>query len=194
MTKYFCCFMCFLGCIFFTTTQVRAQTVQVKNSPRPFSIVAPSSWTQQPTTTGNSRIKFVSPAGTPAAECAVIVQAFPGLKGITQSTLDQQMAAPPDLNQMASHLSSNFNNVKVLSVGISSVSGHPAQLFNVQYSIGTPDGEQWIRGIMVTTATTPGLIWTTSCGALGKNIDDALKGYSYWQLDIIRFPTSIKIR
>jgi hypothetical protein len=194
MTWTFRCFMWFLGCVLFTATQVLAQTVKVENSPRPFTVVAPTTWIQQPATTGNSRIKFVSPAGTPAAECAVIVKEYPELRGMPQSTFDQQMAAPPDPNKMATHLSSNLNNVRVLSVGVVSVSGHPAQFYNVQYSVGTPDGDQWFRGTMVTTGTTPGLVWTTLCGALGKNLDEALKGYLYWQLEIVRFPTNIKIR
>ena len=193
-TKYFCCFVFFWGCILFTNTQVFAQTVKVKNSPRPFTVVGPSSWTQQPTTTGNSRIKFQSPVRTPAAECAVIVQEYPGLRDMPQSMFDQQMAAPPNPNAIESQLSSRFNNVKVLSVGAASISGHPAQLYSVQYSVGTPDGEQWFRGIMVTAGTTPGIVWTIACGASGKTLDEALKGYTYWQSEIVRFPTNIKIQ
>jgi hypothetical protein len=193
VAKTLCCFVCLLACILLSTTQVLAQTVRIKNSPRPFTVVGPTSWTQQPTTTGNSRIKFVSPVGTPAAECAVIVKENPGLRSIPQSTFDGQMAELPDPNEMASNLSSRFNNAKVLSVGVASISGHPAQLHNVQYSVGTPDGEQWSRGTMVTTMTTPGLSWTVGCSAMGTNLNEALKGYSYWQLEIVRFSTNIKI-
>ena len=141
-------------------TLSRAQTVKIQNSPRPFTVVSPTSWVQQPTSTGNSRIKFAAPSGTPAAECAVIVMDFPGLRGEPQSTFDQQMAEPPNPTEMASQLSSRYNNVKVVSTGAASVSGFPAQLVNVQYSVGTPSGELWARGITVTTATTPGLVWT----------------------------------
>lgn len=192
-SKYFFCFIFYLSCMFITT-QVFAQPTKVINSPRPFTVVAPSSWTQQPTTTGNSRIKFQSPAKTPEAGCAVIVHEYPGLKDMSQSTFDQQMAVPPNPNAMESQLSSRFNNVKVLSVGAASISGHPAQLYNVQYSVGTPDGEQWFRGIMVTAGTTPGLVWSISCGASGKTLNEALKGYKYWQSEIVRFPTNIKIQ
>jgi hypothetical protein len=194
-TKYFLLLSVFLfGCIFFATTQVIAETISIKNSPRPFTIVPPSSWTQQPTTTGNSRIRFHSPVKTPSAECAVIVQEYPGLKDAPQSMFDQKMAEPPNPNVIKSQLSSRFNNVKVLSVGVASISGHPAQLYNVQYSVGTPDGEQWFRGIIITAGTTPGLVWSISCGASGKNINEALKGYNYWQSEIVRFPTNIKIQ
>jgi len=183
-----------IGCGLLLATQAIAQTVKVQNSPRPFTVVSPTSWVQQPTSTGNSRIKFAAPSGTPAAECAVIVKDFPGLRGEPQSTFDQQMAEPPNPREMASQLSSRYNNVKVFSTGVASVSGFPAQLVNVQYSVGTPSGELWARGITVTTATTPGLVWTITCGALGKNLDEAQKGYSYWQLEITRFLTNIKIR
>jgi len=179
---------------FFVVTQAIAQTVKVENSPRSFTVVSPTSWVQQPTTTGNSRIKFASPSGTPAAECAVIIKEFPGLRGEPQSTFDQQMAGSPNPSEMASQLSSRYNNVKVFSTGVASISGFPAQLVNVQYSAGTPSGELWARGITVTTATTPGLVWTISCGALGKSLGEAQKGFSYWQSEIMRFPNNIKIR
>lgn len=189
--------MCIAGCGLFATTQVLAkpaQPVQVDNSPRPFTVVPPSSWIQQPTTTGNSRIKFAAPSGTPAAECAVIVKEFPGLMGEKQSTLDRQMAEQPNPGETASQLSARYNNVKVFSTGMASISGFPAQLVNVQYSVGTPRGELWARGITITTATTPGLVWTITCGALGRSVDEAQKGFSYWQSEIMRFPTNIKIR
>lgn len=175
-------------------TQAIAQAVKVENSPRPFTVVSPTSWVQQPTSTGNSRIKFAAPLGTPAAECAVIVQVYPGLRGEPQSTFDQQMAEKPNPSEMASQLSSRYNNVKVFSTGVASISGFPAQLVNVQYSVGTPSGELWARGITITTATTPGLVWIISCGALGKSLGEAQKGFSYWQSEIMRFQTNIKIR
>ncbi|MBL7205032.1 MAG: hypothetical protein ISS63_11990 [Desulfobacteraceae bacterium] len=193
-TKTFYCFVWLVVCGLFTITQVLAQTVNVENSPRFFTVVAPTSWIQQPATTGSSRIKFAAPSGTPAAEFAVIVKEFPGLRGVPQSTFDRQMAEPLSTTEMASQLSSQYNNVRVFSTGAASVSGYPAQLFNVQYSVGTPAGELWMRGIMVTTATTPGLVWTIACGALGRSIKEAQKGYAYWQLEIMRFPTNIKIR
>jgi len=187
-------FMWVVAYSLFLVTSALAQTVQVTSSPRPFSAVAPTSWTQQETTTGNSRIKFAAPAGTPSAECAVIVKEFPSLRGEPQSTFDQKMAEPLDPTEMASQLSSRYNNVKVFATGVASVSGYPAKLFNVQYSVGTPSGELWARGVLVTTATTPGLVWTISCGALGLSPAEAQKGYSYWQSEIMRFPTNIKIQ
>lgn len=192
--KIIYCFVCIVGGGLFVATQAMAKTVKVQNSPRPFSVVSPSSWVQQPTTTGNSRIKFAAPLGTPAAECAVIVKEFPGLKGEPQSTFNQQMAEPQKPNEMAAQLSSRYNNVKVIATGVASISGYPAQLTNVLYSVGTPSGELWTRGILITTATTPGLVWTIGCGALGWSPDEAQKGYSHWQSEIIRFPTNIKIQ
>lgn len=184
----------FKACCLFVATQGIAQTVDVKDSPRPLTVVAPASWVKQTTATWYTRIKFAAPSGAPPAECAVIVKDFPGLKGQPQSTFNQQMAKPPNPGEMASQFSSRYNNVKVFSTGVASISGFPAQLTNVQYSVGTPIGELWARGITVTTTTTPGLVWTISCGALGRNSEEAQKGYSHWQLEMTRFLTNIKIR
>jgi len=178
----------------FISNQILAQTVSIKNSPRPFTIIPPTSWVQQPTSTGNSRIKFVAPYGTPYAECAVIVQEYPSAKNIPQSTLDKGMLEGLTISEMTEQLSAMYNNVKIFSVGVANLSGHPAQLSNCQYSVGTPSGEVWIRGIYITTATTPGLIWTICCGATGKNASEAQKGYSYWQSEFAKFPTNIKIQ
>ena len=184
----------FIAFCLLTSNQVFAQAVSVKNSPRPFSIVPPTSWVQKPTSTGNSRIKFVAPSGTPYAECAVIVQEYPSAKNISQSTLDKGMVEGLTISEMTEQLSAMFNNVKIYSVAMANISGHPAQLANCQYSIGTPSGEVWVRGIYITTATTPGLIWIICCGAIGKDANEAQKGYSYWQLEILKFPTNIKIQ
>lgn len=188
------CFVALIVCGLFTITQVLGQTVKVENSPRSFTVVVPTSWIQQPTTTGSSRIKFAAPPGTPAAECSVIVKEFQGLKAVPQSTFDQQMAEPLSPTEVASQLSSQYNNVRVFSTAAVSVSGYFARLFNVQYSVGTPAGEIWMRGIMVTTVTTPGLVWTIGCCALGRSIEEAQNGYAYWQMEIMRFPTNIKIQ
>jgi hypothetical protein len=192
--KIFIGFVGFIVGSLFVTTQAIAQAVMVKNTPRPFTVVPPTSWVQLPTTTGNSRIRFATPLGTPEAECAVVVQEYPSLRDVPQSAFNQKMVGQPNPSELSSQLSSRFNNVKVFSTGLASISGIPAQLFNVQYSVGTPSGEHWSRGIAVITATTPGLSWTITCGAHGKNLDEAQKGFSYWQSEIMRFPTNIKIR
>lgn len=105
-------------------TTALAQTVQVTNTPRTFTAVMPTSWAQQPTTTGNSRVKFASPQGAPPAECAVIVIDSPGLRGQLQTTFDQKMAEIPSTSEMASQLSSRYNNVKILTTGAANISGH----------------------------------------------------------------------
>ena len=169
------------------------QAIRVDSSPRPFAVVSPQGWKQQPTTTGNSRVKFASPAGTPNAECAVIVQELSGLKGLPQSYFDEQMLQPSAPREIELQLSSRYNNVKVVATGVANISGHPAELSNVRYSVGTPAGELWARGLMVSTGTTPGLVWTSACGGLGRNVKEADAAYSYWQSEIMRFHTNIKI-
>lgn len=174
-------------------SQTQAQSIKVNNMPRPFSAVPPTSWIQQSTSTGNSRLKFSAPSKAPAAECAVIITEFPALRDVSQAYFDQGMIEEPNSSEMATQLAASYNNVRVFSSGKANISGYPAQLFNVQYSVGTPNGELWTRGIMVTTATTPGLIWVVGCGGLGFSPEEAQRSYSYWQSEIVRFPTNIKI-
>ena len=173
---------------------VLAETVIVKNAPRAFTAVMPPSWTQQPPGTKNSRIKFSSPKDTPPAECSVIVIKYSGLREKSQSTFDLAMAEIPSTDEMASQLSSRYNNVTVFGTGAASISSHPAQLTRVQYSVGTPTGQLWAMSIMVTTATTPGLIWTVACGSFGWSPSEAQKAFSYWQSEIVRFHMSIAIK
>lgn len=65
-------------------------------------------------------------------------------------------------------LSARYNNVQIVSTGAANVSGHPAQLVNVQYSVGTPAGEQWARaysdGGYYTRCRVDGNLWS-----LGQN-------------------------
>ena len=103
------------------------------------------------------------------------------------------MSSRLDPKVMASQMSARFNNVQVFKTCVATISGHPSQLINFQYSIGTPSGEIWFRGTTITAATTPGLIWTITCGATGRTTDEAQKGYSYWQLEMFRFSTNVKI-
>ena len=192
--KNICCFLISsLFLVLLAASPVIAKTVMVKNSPRPFTVISPDTWIQQETATANSRVKFVSPVETPPAQCAVIVKEYPGLRSTPQATLDRNMAKPPDADAMSAHLSAQLNNVKVISTATTSISGYIAQLYNVQYSMGTTYGEEWFRGTIVSAATTPGLTWTVSCGATGKSLKEAIKAYSYWQQEIIRFRINVKI-
>ncbi|MCX7168151.1 MAG: hypothetical protein NTV11_18010 [Rhodocyclales bacterium] len=181
------------GFLFVLSIDTSAQVVQVENSPRRFSVIAPTSWIRQPTTTGNSRVKFVSPPKTPYAECAVIVQQYHQLRDMPQSYFNQQMLEPPDARELAASLANRYSNVKVLSVGPAALSGYSAHLSNVIFSTGTPDGEQWSRSISLMTGTTPGLTWTVACGAVGKSLAEAERGFKYWQMEMNRFAANVKI-
>lgn len=181
-------------CAFLVCFDAIAQTVVITNSPRQFSVVSPKSWTQQPTTTGNSRVRFFSPPGTPPAECAVIVQEYPSLRNQPQAYYDAIMVEPQNPNELAAQLSTRYNNVNIMSTGSAAISGYPAQLANAQFSVGTPRGELWGRGIFVTTATIPGLVWSISCGGLGPSPIEAQKAYLYWQSEIVIFHTNLKIQ
>lgn len=119
-----------------------AQSVTITESPRPFSATAPANWSRQPPATGNSRLKFVSPSGTPYAECAVIVKTLPALRGRSQAEINSAMLEAPAPEGITRALSVSFSNVRVISAGNGALSGIPAQTYNVQYSVGTPAGTQ----------------------------------------------------
>ncbi len=176
-----------------TSARADEPYIQVLNSPRPFLTVPPKDWVRQKTLTGNSRIKFVSPKNTPVAECAVIAKEFPALRNTPQAVFDQEMVLAPNRNDLRAQLSTRYNNVKIFSTSVTSISGFPAQFSSLQYSVGTPNGEVWTRGLSMTFGTTPGLIWTVGCGALGNSSAEAIEGFSYWQAEMLRFPTNLKL-
>jgi hypothetical protein len=171
---------------------VRAQSVTITDSPRSFFATAPAGWSRQPPATGNSRLKYASPSGTPYAECAVIVKTLPALRGHSQSEMDAAMLDTPDPDIIARGLASSFNNVRVISAGNATLSGVPAQIYNVQYSVGTPAGVQWIRGVTTTAMTVPDVSWTLTCGGQGRTLAEAQKAFDYWQLEFVKFATFIK--
>ena len=169
-----------------------AQSVTVTESPRPFSATAPADWSRQPPATGNSRVKFVSPSGTPYAECAVIVKTLPALRGHSQTEINSAMLEAPEPEGITRALSVSFSNVRVISAGNGALSGIPAQTYNVQYSVGTPAGTQWVRSVSTTTMTVPDVSWTVTCGGQGRTLAEAQKAFEYWQLEFVKFLTFIK--
>lgn len=51
----------------------------------------------------------------------------------------------------------------------------------------------WVKAKNVSAGTVPGLVWTVVCGATGKTVEQAKQGYDYWQLEINKFPTFLRI-
>ena len=153
----------------------------------------PSSWARGPAVTGNTRISLVSPKDTPHAECAVIAVEFKGTS-MSQSDINQNMATLTSQKETEMELARSYNNVKVRSVGRGLLSGFPAHVASFEYSVGTPAGEVW--GVMTTTTTAvaPNISWTVGCGGLGKNIYEARKSHSYWQVELNNFPTNFKLK
>lgn len=175
------------------TLSSSADQIAIKGTGKTLSAIAPQGWVRQTPGTGNSRIRFSSPQGTPYAECAVIALEMPSLRGQPQSYFDQVMLEAPDAREIEQSLSMNFGNVRVLGIGRSLLSGHPAHIASVTYNMGTPNGPMWVRGVHITTGTTPGLAWTVSCGASGNSPQEAERSYRHWQSEIAKFPTYIRI-
>ena len=182
-------------CFIFVTSSMSttAQVLTVTNSPRAFSVATPTSWLLRPVSTGNSRIKFSSPSGTPSAECSVISKEFAGLSGLPQEYFDSIILKQTSAAERTDQLAARYNNVRVWGVGFTSVSGFPGQSYNVSFSVGTPSGEVWYRAYYVESATVPGLVWTIGCGGSGRTLDEANRSFSFWQNEISVFATNIRI-
>lgn len=179
---------------FFSASQSIAQTIDVKDAPRPFSVSAPASWIRQEASAAGSPIRFVAPPGTPSAICSVLAKEMLALKDRSQPSLDREMAMPMNPKDFASQYASILSDLEVFETETVSISSFPAQLANVKYRARTPRGEVWLRGIIATTATTPGLIWTASCAGIGKDALEAQQSYSYWQSEMRKFRDNIKIQ
>ena len=169
-----------------------AESVTITDAPAAFSASGPAGWSRQPPATGNSRLKYASPSGTPYAECAVIVNTSSALRGLSQLEMNTVMLAKPDPEAIARHLASSFGNVRVISVGNSLLSGFPGQIYNVSYSVGSPAGPKLVRSVTTSTMTAPDVGWTVTCGGQGQTLAEAQKAFDYWQSEFVKFPTFIK--
>jgi len=194
MREIACCFSLLVICSLLAVCSTFAETIYLDSANRSFNVISPRTWQRSQITTPNSKVKFISPPGTPEASCAVIVQKYEGLRNTSQAALNSIFLEPPNSKEIASHLSLQYNNVRVLSIGARMLSGSPSYYYNTQYSTGTPEGRLWIRSATNTTATTPGLVWVVSCGTTGKSIAEADAGFSYWQFEITKFITNFEIR
>ena len=176
---------------FFASTAA-AQTVTITNTPRPFSAKTPAKWVLQPLKSGNVKLDFQSPRGTPQAGCTVVVQTLTGLRGHSQDEFNAEMTKPLDIKGFASSLSVTLSNVRVISAGYGALSRLPTQIYKVQYSTGTPSGKIWSLGVISTTISVPDIIWTVGCTGQGRTTAEAQKAFDYWQLELVAFPTFIK--
>ena len=176
--------MCFPGLSF-------SQPVRTTNAPRPFTVVPPATWVRGPIVTGNTRIAFNSPKGTPHAECSVLAVEFNGQR-LSQQDINQNMAELPKVRDAEAHLRATYNNVKVRSVGRGLLAGFHAHVIVFEYSVGTPKGEVWGVAISTTAAVAPNVSWSAACGGLGNNLAAAQTAYSFWQSELNHFPTNFK--
>jgi len=174
--------------------ELRTKEIRVSETPRAFSAIPPASWIRGPIKTRSTRLSLTSPPETPFAACSVSVKKIPALKNVPQATFNEGMVNdPPSIDEMASQLSGQYNNVRVFSSNSIFVSDFPAQLYKFRHGVGSPEGELWTYGIMVTTATTPGLMWGITCAGVGSSQEEAQRNYSYWQSELVLFSANIKI-
>lgn len=178
----------------FWVMSVSADVVRITHSPRPFFISPPPHWVAIQPTRPNTRVRYATQLGVPLAECMVTVKEYPGLAPLTQNQLDELILEKPSMEDLKGQYSAEYNNVEVLGVGNKWISGYAGQIINLRYSVGTQSGELWSRGIFVTFATTPGIIWVIGCGGMAFNPVEAQRNYSYWQSEILKFVSTLQVR
>jgi hypothetical protein len=172
-------------------SMAQAQSVTITESPGAFSARSPTGWSRQPAT-GDARLKFVSPEGKPYAECAVLVKTRPSLRGRSQSDFDTAMRETPDAKAMARQLAKSYGDVRIISVANGALSGVPAQVYDVVYSVGTPARTEWVRSVTAIAVTVPDVIWTSTCGGQGRTLAEAQKAFDHWQIEFAKFSAFIE--
>ena len=178
----------------FISPFAQAQKVTITDSPRHFTAKIPENWVRLPPESGNARLIVTSPNNSPLADCSVIVKTILGFPETSQATLNEYLIGEPDVDGMIKSLSVKFNNVRILSASHSTLSNIPAQIFSIQYSVGSPMGTQWAKGTIITTLTVPDVSMTVGCVGFGRTLAEAEKAFEYWQNEIVVFPTFIKLR
>lgn len=158
-----------------------------------FTFQYPATWRISPPASSNSRAKVVSPAGTPHAECAVIVQRYPQLDSASQEDIDGVFSEPPLAAEISNSLSQSFNDVRVVALSVGALGARPAQSSRVRYSAGAPANRNYVSGRVVSTAT-PGLTWTVTCGGQSASPAEAERSYQFWQLEISLLVSSFKFK
>ena len=79
--------------LFWTANSLAVSREFISDAKHPFYVTAPTNWIRVPTGTQNCKVIFISPEGTPAAICAVIVQFMPTLQNRSQNEFDHYMAS-----------------------------------------------------------------------------------------------------
>lgn len=170
-----------------------AQPIVIDTGRAAFSIAAPAGWRRETPSTPNSRVRFISPANTPYAECAVIVQDMPALNGHTQKEFDLEIATQTDARELEQQLAAKYRNAIVQALAIVSVAGFPAQ--EVRYVAETTSAGRPIsvNTLTRTWMTTPSYIWTLVCGAQGADRVQAGNAFNYWRQEFSSFSLGFKI-
>ena len=155
-----------------------------------FSFQYPASWITSPASMPNLRVKVMSPANSPAAECAVFVKRYPNATSAKQRDIDQVFIVPPTPAELEEVLGQWDSAVKVLKADADILHSRPAHRARVQYKTGK---NTYTAGRVVMTAT-PGLIWTLSCSGQGGTTAEAEKSFQFWEGKINTLVSSFKFK
>ena len=147
-----------------------------RNNDYKFRFLYPSDWQIGTPRGSNIQASLFSPAGSPMANCNLLVLSIPEFKSKSQNDLNHNIQSNPlKENDWVNMLVNKWPDVKVLETSITKVDNQPAYIAFIEYSNKTVDRKRYIHGSILSTFTR-GYMWQFTCG--GKGIDMASARHS----------------
>lgn len=183
-----CCLALLLLGLLVQSAPAADQSSRYANSQFGFSFQYPGSWIFAHAPERNVRVKIVTPEGSPAAECAVIVKEYPKAADAKQDDIDQIFLAPPTVEELQEVLVRDGDPLKVTKAGTGKLDTRPTHVARYRLQLGL---EEYLSGQVAMTAT-PGRTWSVSCSGRGASPEQAEKNFQFWKKGIDGLMTSFR--
>lgn len=176
----------------FPARAMAEDTLSYNNKEFGFRLRYPASWSINPDTGANVRLKVVSPVNMPAAYCSVVVKQYPNAISAKQSEIDAVFQEQPVPQEIKETLSKGTHGVEVVKASSGTLGSRPAHVAWVRYQEETALGPAAVYGRVAMTAT-PGLTWTLACSSQGIDPGDAERTFTLWNNEINGIFTSFTL-
>lgn len=167
--------------------QVFADTKNLFSS-QTFSFEYPTDWldkkSQFPTVQA-----AVGPKGE-SSECSVNVKEVPG--NVSQADLDAYLLQKPDSADYETTFKLQYNDVKVIQTGNSTLGKLPAQVVRVRYSVGSSKDKVYVHSLIFSTATLHNS-FTLTCGSTGSSQLVADEIFNKWLMTFNKLIATFRI-
>ena len=187
-------FMPVISIFLFCSQEIFAQNDwgTFRNATPKFRFLYPHDWIRAKPRGANVKASFFAPKGSPRANCNIVVRSVPETKGMSQKQLNGEIsrggAISPDY--WKKEFGHKWPDVKVVNSRIVKVDNQPAYLGIVELSHETLDRRTFVKNMSL-MAFTPGYGFMFTCVAKGATIEEARKGFKYWQSTFQRIMGSL---